>query len=1574
MANSIGKKILKATAWTLFGLVLLIIAIPALLYVPFIQDFAVEIATKEISKSTGMKVDIGKLRLKFPLRLSVSDTRVLTSAGDTMLTAGNLTLDVKLRPLLSGDIEIGEASVSDAYYQLGTPDSLLWLRANISNGDISDISLNFKESDIDVPKAVFDGININLIMRQDTVATPTDTTQTTPWLIKLGDIQLKDLSYRMEMHPLIDSLYCYVGDSRLKDAVVDIGHNKINGQSLAIDSVSAAYFYPAVDEASSTAPADSTDTLSSIPWTITADTLSLTATKGVYAQSGITPAPGFDPSYIEVSDVDLKILQFYNRGTSITVPIDKLALNERCGLSMTAQGKFAMDSTQMDVTDFTVETLRSSLQINAMMGMGDFTTSPNLPLSLRADAYIDPKDISLAFPSFISFIAPLNPCAISADIEGTSSSINVYQLSMQMERIAKANLQGVVTNPFDTERIGGELSIDGRIASLSDKQFKFLPVKTIPEIGISGTMAYHPGSADGEIELVARGGRVTGSGKWIGKTESYEASLDLKNFAVDAFMPELGIKAVTASATIEGHGYNPMSKSTKIDADIIVDHVDYNLLPLENIELSASLQNGNVVGQFVSNNPDADARIDFDAYLNGDTVKWDVASRVNTLNLFALGMADTINGGSLDLKTAGYYNLKSLNTDATAEISNLDWNLAGERILSDKPLQLNLKSDTMLRASLMNGDLRLRLWSLSPLFPFIEKMDGTLTEVTRQVDSLKLDISSINQALPRLYMLLEMGQDNLAADYLDKTSHLSANKITGSIRNDSLLHLTFNTTGFQTGETRLDSITFNAIQRGSYLIYDARVNNRPGTFDDFAHVKINGFLGSNRFSTFLRQENIKGEKGFNFGLSAEVVDSTVTVKLVPTKPTIAYKPWTINNDNFISYDIVNKHIDANLKLMGDDSSIRIYTQHEESHDSLASHHDLNEHQEELKLQISKIHLQDWLSLNPFAPPIKGDLNADMAFNYSDGVLTGKGTAGLDNLYYGKERVGTFDLDLDISNSVGGKLMADVSLMVDSVKTVTARGILNDSTSSSPFLLDFRMIKFPLKVINPFIPSNMAKVSGMLNGEMTITGDMATPVFNGFLNFDTTAVKVTMLGTTFKFSDEKIPVDSGIVSFKDFSIYAINSNPLKVNGTVNAHNIANLAMDLTMDAKNIQVVNSNRPKGADVYGKAFLDLSAAVKGNMDFMSVDADLRILPGTNVTYVMTESTQQLVGGNNEDLVHFVSFNDTISVASADSITTSGMILDLDARLHIDEGSTINVDLNSNGSNKVSLQPQGDLNYSMSAFSGDRVTGRININSGYVRYTPPFMSEKNFKFEDNSYVSFNGDMMNPTLNIQAVDVIKANVTQSGQNSRLVNFDVLLSITNTLQNLNVAFDLATDDDITVQNELASMSAEQRANQAMNLLLYNVYSGGETKGNANLSGNQLYSFLTSRINSWAANNIKGVDISFGIDQYDKTYGGSTSTTTSYSYRVSKTFFNDRFKIVVGGNYSTDADADENFSQNLINDISFEYMLNRSGSMYIRIFRHTGYESILEGEITQTGVGFVLKRKINSLRELFGIRKE
>ena len=269
------------------------------------------------------------------------------------------------------------------------------------------------------------------------------------------------------------------------------------------------------------------------------------------------------------------------------------------------------------------------------------------------------------------------------------------------------------------------------------------------------------------------------------------------------------------------------------------------------------------------------------------------------------------------------------------------------------------------------------------------------------------------------------------------------------------------------------------------------------------------------------------------------------------------------------------------------------------------------------------------------------------------------------------------------------------------------------------------------------------------------------------------------------------------------------------------------------------------------------------------------------------------------------------------------------------------------------------------------RLVGQYTLKDGFVRYTPPLLSEKMFEFTDGSYVSWSGDVLNPTLSIKAVDQVKASVQQEGQDSRMINFDVTVSVGNTLNNMDLDFDLSTNEDVTVQNELLTMSPAQRSSQAINMLLYGTYTGQGSV--ANMSGNPLYSFLNSQINRWAANTIKGVDLTFGVNQYDKGSGDAKSKSTTYSYKISKSLFNDRFKIVVGGNYNPGGDTDDSFASSLLNDISFVYMLNQSGTMSVKVFRHTGYESVLEGEVTETGAAFVFKRKLSTLKNMFRFRR-
>lgn len=1557
--------------------VILVILVPVLLYIPPVQDWAVGFATDKVNSATGMDIHVGRLRLKFPLRLAVDDVSVLQAPGDTMLTARHASVAVRVLPLLRGHVDVDGLSLDSAFYQLGTPDSVMWLRAHIAKGDISATDILLKDNTINLDRADISGVDVSLRMLDDTTATPVDTAATTPWLIRAGRITMSDVTYRMSMLPVIDSLGCRIDRAELNQATVDMGTKRIFGRSLHIDSVAAAYIYPKVDHDAATAPTDTTVTPDSEMWTITADTLRLTGREALYAERGASPLPGFDPAYIAATDIVIEVDSFYNRGTSIRVPLRTLSATERCGLPLRADGLFTMDGTTMTASDFNISTLRSMLRFDAGMGIGDLTSDPTLPLSLKGNGVISPADVAQAFPDMRATLAPLGLLSLSTDIDGTAGELNVHDLVMSMPGVFRLQGNGTVDHPFDPEKIGGGISLDGALATLSDRQFSFLPIHTIPALQLRADVDYHPGEASGNVEVTTHGGRLAADGSWSARPQDYDANIVLDRFPVDLFMPELGVGQVTAKATVDGRGYNPMAKNTSIDADINLKRLIYQKETYSDINLRASLHAGEATGNLVSHNPGADASLDFTAWLKGDSVRYNVQGDLRDINLQTLHLSDSVNSGHMQIASSGFYNVATQGMDVTADVSSLLWRLPGMTIDPGSPVRLTSRSEADgSRTSLTNGDLNLLLTTPGSLMSFVNALPPAMTTLQSQIDSMRVDVPVLNNAIPRFALRADMGRSNVAAQYLE-SSGIKIGRLSATVANDSLLRLNALVNTLAMNTTRIDTIRLDAVQHGQYLVYHAAMNNRPGTFDDFAHVTLNGFAGSNRASAFLKQQNIKGDKGFNLGLNADIIDSIVTVRFVPTKPTIAYKPWTLNKDNFLSLDLATKHLDANLELTGDNSFVRIFTTHG-GEEAVAANDSVHNHyrgeQEAVKVQISRIRLQDWLAINPFAPPIKGDLSADLSFMYEKPTITGNGTVSLTDLYYGRDRVGDFDLDVDVANSAGGKLMADVTLMVDSIPTITARGVLNDSTLATPFLLDFNMIKFPLNVVNPFIPDKMASLSGQLNGSMKITGDMANPRFDGYINFDTTAVKVTMLGTSFRFSDERIPVDSNIVTFNDFNIFACNENPLTINGTVNATSLSNVKLDLDMAARNMQVVKADRARGgSDVYGKAFLDLFAGIKGNMQLLKVNADVSLLEGTNVTYVMPEAEQAVASQADQDMVHFVQFNDTTATQAADSIVSTAMALNLKADLHLREGSTVNVDLSSNGSNRVHVLPAGDLDFSMSPLNGERLTGRVNINSGYVRYTPPLMSEKNFEFREGSYIAFNGDMMNPVLNIHAVDVVRANVTQSGQNSRLVNFDVMLSITNTFDNMNVAFDLSTNDDITVQNELTSMSAEQRANQAMNLLLYNVYTGANTKGSS-LAGNPLFSFLTSQLNSWAANNIRGVDISFGIDQYDRTYEGNTSTATTYSYRVSKSLFNDRFKIVVGGNYSTDANSDENFSQNLINDISFEYMLNASGSMYVRIFRHTGFESILEGEITQTGVGFVLKKKLNTLWELFGIKRD
>ena len=200
----------------------------------------------------------------------------------------------------------------------------------------------------------------------------------------------------------------------------------------------------------------------------------------------------------------------------------------------------------------------------------------------------------------------------------------------------------------------------------------------------------------------------------------------------------------------------------------------------------------------------------------------------------------------------------------------------------------------------------------------------------------------------------------------------------------------------------------------------------------------------------------------------------------------------------------------------------------------------------------------------------------------------------------------------------------------------------------------------------------------------------------------------------------------------------------------------------------------------------------------------------------------------------------------------------------------------------------------------------------------------------------------------------------------MVSFDVGIALTDRLENLGLAFTLDAPDDASVQEQLNAMSAEERGKLAVTMLVTGMYMAeGNSTGGFNMN-NALNSFLQNQISNVVG---QSMDISLGMESTNDAEG---RRGTDYNFQFAKRFWNNRFRIVIGGTVSTGnmAQKDDMF----IDNVAIEYRLDDSGTRYVKLFHETNYESVLEGEVIETGLGVVLRKKVSNLGELFIFKKK
>ena len=1596
------KRIAKYLLRTLLVLLALVILLPGLLYIPGIQNLLCRKAEHYVAEQTDMQLSIGRLRLAFPLRLGIEDLLITQNTQDTLLACRRFDLSIALGPLLHKKVDIRQLLLSGATLHYADTTSGLQLQANLGNLllSVNDINLESQEANITLVRLMNGNIEMTLGPGMSDTTT-VDTTTAQPWKAIIQKLKISNIDFSLHAPAQAMELGVELQKGLITDGVIDLGQQKVSIANITLAEGDYSYLtgnltktasaipsappvktesHESVSSGNNTAPGERSDGAAStpaatsaqeesIPWTLSVGQVRLIDNALLFGKQGVAPRPGFDPDYIRMEQINLTLDSIFNQGSTVSGHLDQLAFSERSGLVLRSMsGRFGMDSSRIYLADLSLHTNHSSLEADLQAGATLLKMDRKAPFKIRLAAELNADEMlaisPIPDPSIRQMLARKS-LSWQNQTAGTLDDLQ-SQNTVNVPGYIHLTANGTLQHLLETKQASGLLRLDGQFRNMAFAKELIADTSLRRRIDIPALIALHGtagidhGRYSSHLRIESDGGLLALKGSFNSAAQSYEAEVVCDSLPLNHFLPADSLGLLSLRLEASGQGFDPLATGTRGMADLRVIRADYLGHEYRDISLNALLENHLFSGRLASEDDAVQFDFDLGGLLTKEQQQISLCGIVDTCDLYALRLTPEKIRGRLSLDLSA-----SASADSTyglqAVVSGIEiWNGWKKDTIRTTSIRAQIAPE-QLAAMLTSGDLDLRFEAPVGTDSLSACMARTSQLMASQIRIGRFDMETLSRALPPFRLKATAGRDNILNNFLRTRGvafgNLSMNVIqeTGQpfVSKLSLLDLS-------SGGIVMDTVTFILRQQAKQLNYLLRMGNSPQNPNNIALIASYGDIRQNRILMNFLQKFQDGPEGFRFGIEASLQDSTITARMFPEHPIFGGEPWSVNSDNFLAYDL-RGDIRADLALTAGEQLFAVKT------DDNAI----------LTLRMAGIDLAKTFSLFPGAPPVEGILKSNLALQTNDllthGTLLASGTISIADLGYDKQRIGTTDLTVGYDSGQDGNAQFKVQLALDQAKVLTATGHLPTSQEAIPLQADIDIPGLPLAPANVFLPANMIRLNGTLQGNLSMREQEGTLRLNGGMQLSQTDAQIGMIGTSFQFAPDRIVIADNQVRFDRYQIFAPNKKALTIDGSVNLGDFSNITTDLRLTAADFQAIDVARGKGSMVYGKAFLDLNASVKGELESLLIRGNIGLLGGTEVTYVMTDSPLE-VKQQSQNMVTFVSFSDTTAMEIPDSIARL-QVEGMDIQMNVDVNNSVKmgVDLSEDGKNRIELQGGGNLSYTMNPLGDTRFSGRYEVSGGTVRYTPPIISQKIFNITPGSYVEWTGEMLDPSFNITAVETVQTNLTteENPNESQQVKFNVSINIRNTLENLAITFDLSAPENLSIQNQLASLTAEQRANQAMSLLIYNTYTGPGTTAKTD-SGNALDTFIEKQLNQWAQSSLKGVDLSFGIDSYDETETGGTQRT-DYSYKLSKNLFNNRVRAIIGGKFSTDADPTENLKENLVDDISLEYMLTKRDNMFLKIFRHTGYESILEGEVTETGVGFVVRKKLLRLGDLFRFAK-
>ncbi|HTJ14274.1 MAG TPA: translocation/assembly module TamB domain-containing protein [Dinghuibacter sp.] len=1602
------KKSLRIVLWFLGGIIVLVIVLLLLIQVPAVQQFAKQKAVSYLQRKLGTPVRLNRLRIIFPKQVVLEGIYVEDQHRDTLLAGSKVQVDISMWGLLRHKIDVSSLSLEGIranVYRLG--------RDTVFNYDYI-IKAFAGAPDTTTRAADTTGgfsFALGTVHLSNIVATYKDDATGNEAYVDLGDFVTHigefDLKHHRFSVPDITlggftaRVRQYKPSGVLPPAVPDTSASA-GGATAAAPSISLGTIHLSrmllayANEVSRMRAgvnlkdlAVATDSVDLARNSFAFKTIRLDSTQLTYDNdTRKRVAKGMDYNHMKVSDLVLQADRVGYAPEGSRVLVRNIAFREQSGLTLKKlAGDIVYGSKQSTIKGLVIQTDHSEIRNETEARYPSIDTLAKhlelLYVDTRLDrSTIDARDVLLFAPTL-----PLKgPVYINGQVKGLVSDMDIPGLEVRGLRKTVVAIKGNIKGMPNAAKAFYDVDLL-RLVTDSADIVSLVPASALPatlhlprDLSAKGRFRGTTNAFQALLDAVTPNGNAHVEGRMNLAAKSYDARIATHSLDLGYLLGQsTNVGRLTLRADARGQGFSYPTLQT--DLHLLLDSGMIRGYDYTRLGLTVHFADG--AGMVHSDIDDPAIKYNLDASLKGKgrypalqlTLQLDTLDATalhlvkDTLRASALLRADFASTnpdslqGNLDLLHGIVFNgARYLHADSIALVAThpLDsqyihfysepavLDLNGRYKLTQLPLALESTinhyyaipgfKDTVFAEQ--NWDLHARITPTPLLLTFVPDLQGSDTIGLHSTFHSAAHDWRLSLATPHL----RYGADTVYRFDLESATAAAALNYRLSVGHASV---------------------------GGFRLHQATVGG---------HVADNALFSS------VTLKDAGGKDWYRVAVKARQ-DSGYTISLDPDSLLLNHNVWTVSRDNYIHYDS-SGIVAHDVRLSYKDQSMTI--------NSLQP-------TPQAPLEVAFSHFQLATLTNA----------AGQDSVIADGTLDGKAdvrnvTKGpvftsdltVTNLAVKSDTLG--NLALKVNNEVANTYAADVTLKGKATdlsltgKYMTATG--SDTAGSMDLAL--RLNAFDLRAVQPFAAGQLDDIRGQLKGNMHITGTPAKFVPDGHLHFEDAVITPHITGEPLLLSRDSIEFDNTGFNFSMFALQDSAKNKATIDGNVYTTDYRTMRFDLTFNATNFRAVNATAGPDRLFYGKMNIDAAVNLEGDMTAPKMDGDLRINKQTDFTFVLPESDPEVV--NRVGVVRFVDRDhpgDTIlTKVQLDSLTRTAPVtgLNMSANIETDSSASFTMVIDQRNGDALRIRGRSHLNFGMDPSGKTTLTGAYEIESGSYNLTLQLL-KRTFLLQRGSTITWTGDPTLAIINLIAdypintapIDLVENEIAGRSQTDvnkfkQKLPFTVALKMTGELLKPVITFDVTLPSSLSLQWPDVETKLQQLRNdpselnkQVFALLLLGRFvgenpleSGAGGTSAAQMAFQSASQLLASQLNDLAASLIKGVDVNFALNNTQDYSTGQEVDQTDLAVTVSKSLFNDRVKVNVGSDFELAGAYPGQNASNIAGDLSVDYQLTKDGRYMVRAYRKNQYQVVVEGQVIETGVSFILTLDYNKFREIFG----